>query len=72
MGFVWAWDRITFNDQPSEQLIVTIRADFQQGMELVSYFKMNTMTEQLLAHLCSSKGNMTFSCGVLFSVTELI
>ena len=24
-----------------------------------------------LAHLCSSNGNMTLSCGVLFSVTEL-
>ena len=27
---------------------------------------------KLLAHLCSSNGNMTLSCGVLFSVTELI
>ena len=49
-----------------------IRADFQQGMESVSQFKMNTVTEKLLAHLCSSNGNMTLSCGVLFPVTELI
>ena len=27
---------------------------------------------KLLAHLFSSKGNMTLSCGVLFSVAELI
>ena len=27
---------------------------------------------KLLAHLCTSNGNMSLSCGVLFSVTELI
>ena len=29
-----------------EACIVTIRADFQQGMESVSSLKMNTMTEK--------------------------
>ena len=27
---------------------------------------------KVLSHLCSSNGDMTLSCGVLFSVTELI
>ena len=44
--------------------MVKISAGFQQGMESVSSFKMNTVTE--LAHLRSSNGN------ILFSVTELI
>ena len=49
-----------------------IRADFQQGMESVSEFKMNTVTENYCLILCSSNGNMTLSCEVLFSVIELI
>ena len=54
--------------------IVTIRAVFQQGTELKSSFNMNTQHSnwKLMAHLCSSNGDMTLSCGVLFSVTELI
>ena len=34
-------------------------------MESVSWFKMNTATEKLLAHLRSSNDNMTLSCGVM-------
>ena len=49
--------------------VVIIRADFQQGMESVSYSSSRT---QWLALLCSSNGNMTLLCRVLFSVTELI
>ena len=51
-----------------------VEADFQQGMESVSEFKMNTVTEKwkLLAHFCSSTSNITSSCGVLFSITEII
>ena len=49
-----------------------IRADFQQGMESVSEFRMNNSDWKSLPHLCSSNGNMTLSYGVLFSVTELI
>ena len=50
-----------------------VRADFQQGMESVFLFKMNTVTEKFVAHLCSSNGNMTVSCVVFLSVlTELI
>ena len=41
-----------------------IGADFQQGIESVSQLK--------AAHLCSNNDNMTLSCGILFSVTELI
>ena len=51
-----------------------IRADFQQGMASALWFKMNTVTEhyRLIYALRSSIGNMTLSCGVLFSVTSLI
>ena len=44
--------------------IITIRADFQQGMESVSLFKDEHSDCKLLAHLCSSNGNMALSCGV--------
>ena len=53
------------------QVIPKIRADFQQGMESVFWFKMNT-DWKILAHLYSSNSNMTLSFVVLFSVTELI
>ena len=42
-----------------------VRADFQQGMESVSKFKMSTVTENYWRI-------MTLPCGVLFPVTELI
>ena len=41
-----------------------IRADFQ-GMESVSEFKMNSVTENY-SRLCSSNGNMTLSYGYNF------
>ena len=48
-----------------------IRADFQQGMESVSQFQMNTVTENYWLIYAATRV-MTLSCGVLFSVTELI
>ena len=46
------------------------RAAFQQGMESVSSFKMNTVTENY--RLIYAAATVIWSCGVLFSVTELI
>ena len=46
--------------------IVMIRADFQQGMESASLFKMNTATDDYWLKI------LTLSCGVSFSVTVLI
>ena len=48
------------------QVRLTIRADFQQGMESVSSFKMNTVTENYWLILYSTNGNMTLSCGVYY------
>ena len=52
--------------------IVTIRADFQQGMESVSSFTMNTVTEHYRLIYAAAMVIMHLSCGVLLSVTELI
>ena len=49
--------------------IVTIRADFQQGMESVSFFKMNTVTENYWLIYAAAT---IIWCVVLFSITELI
>ena len=44
---------------------------FQQDMESVSLLKMNTMTQNYWLIYAAAMVNMTLSCGVLFSVTEL-
>ena len=49
--------------------IVTIRADFQQGMESVSYFKKNTVTEidSLIYAAATVIMIMTFVWGIILS-----
>ena len=47
------------------------RADFQQGMESVSQFKMNTVTKTYWLIYAAAMVT-TLSRGILFSVTELI
>ena len=52
--------------------IVTITADLQQGMESVSQFKMNTVTENYWLVYAAATVIWPYHVGVLFSVTELI
>ena len=51
--------------------VVTNTEDFQQRMASMSYFKMNTVTENYW-HLCNSNGNMTLIMWGVMVVTELI
>ena len=45
---------------------------FNRAWNRCPSYKDETSDLTLLAHLWSSNGNMTLTCGVLFSVTELI